>query len=384
MKSVLVRAPLLTMSGYGVHARQIFRWLSSKENIDLRTNIVPWGITSWIINPDHENGLIGKIMNSSSEFKNRPDVSFQLQLPNEWDSNLGKFNVGVTAAVETDKCNPEWINCCNKMNAVVVPSKHTASVLQKSGNLTVPLYVIGESFIDECQTAPPLEIDLETNFNFLVLGQLTDHNPYLDRKNVMFTLRWLCEEFADDSDVGIIIKTNSGRGTKIDRNITRKALEGVINEIRKGPYPKIHFIHGHMKPEEVAGLYKHEKVKALVSATRGEGFGLPLLEAASCGLPVIATNWSGHLDFLDLGKWLKVDYELTDVPKERCDGSIFIEGSKWAEPNQENFKKKARGFRKKSQKPDEWAKQLQKTICEKYSFETISKSYDEHFGDLIG
>mgnify|MGYP003631951004 FL=1 len=53
MKSVLVRAPLLTMSGYGVHARQIFRWLSSKENIDLRTNIVPWGITSWIINPDY-------------------------------------------------------------------------------------------------------------------------------------------------------------------------------------------------------------------------------------------------------------------------------------------------------------------------------------------
>lgn len=383
MKSVLVRAPLLTMSGYGVHARQVFRWLSLKKNIDLRTNIVPWGVTSWLINPDYENGLIGKVMASSNELEKRPDVSFQLQLPNEWDPNLGKFNIGMTAAVETDKCNPEWVNCCNRMSAVVVPSKHTASVLQGSGNLTTPIYVIGESFIDECQTAPPLDIDLETDFNFLVLGQLTDHSPHLDRKNVMFTLRWLCEEFADDPDVGIIIKTNSGRGTKIDRNITRKALEGVINEIRKGPYPKIHFVHGHMKSEEVAGLYKHEKVKALVSATRGEGFGLPLLEAASCGLPVIATNWSGHKDFLDMGKWLQVDYELKDIPKERCDGSVFIEGSKWAEPSSESFKKKVRGFKKKTQKPNEWAKQLQKTIHEKYSFESICRSYDEHFGELI-
>jgi len=383
MKTVLVRAPLLTMSGYGVHSRQIFRWLSERGGINLRTNVLSWGACSWMLDSGAENGLVGKIMEATAGPETKPDVSFQLQLPNEWDSNLAGHNVGISAVVETDICSPKWIECCNKMDAIVVPSQHTANVLQKSGKLTTPLYVIGESFIDECATSDSLELDLETSFNFLVLGQLTDHNPYRDRKNVLFTLRWLCEEFANDPDVGIVIKTNSGRGTKIDRGITRKILEGVIGEIRSGPYPKIHFVHGHMKPEEVASLYKHKKVKALVTATRGEGFGLPLLEAAACGLPVIATDWSGHKDFLDMGKWLKVDYELQNIPKDRVDGAIFVDGAKWAEPKEESFKKVVRRFRKKTQKPDKWATDLRVLIHEKFSFESIATTYESRFGDLL-
>ena len=383
MKTVLVRAPLLTTSGYGVHSRQLFRWLLNKDDIDLRTNTVPWGITSWIINPDYENGLVGEAMQRSSPTQNRPDVTFQLQLPNEWDPNLGKYNVGVSAVVETDKCNPEWINCCNRMDAVVVPSEHTANVLRETGKINVPLYVIGESFTDECKDSEALDLDIDTNFNFLVLGQLTDHDPYRDRKNVLFTLRWLCEEFADDPDVGIIIKTNTGKGTKIDRKATQGVLKGVLKEIRKGPYPKVHFVHGNMKPSEVAGLYKNESVKALVTATRGEGFGLPLVEAAACGLPVVATNWSGHLDFLDLGKWLKVDYDLVEIPKSRVDNHIFINQTKWAEPKEDDFKQTVRKFRKKPQKPQEWAKELKDKIHEKFSFDAIEKSYEKHFGKLL-
>ena len=377
MKTVLVRAPLLTMSGYGVHSRQIFRWLYERGNIDLRTNCLNWGACSWILDPSAENGMIGKIMEASSNANKKPDVSFQLQLPNEWDPNLAHHNIGVTAAVETDICNPEWINNCNKMDAIVVPSKHTANVLLNSGNLNTQLHVISESYIDECETVKPIDVDFDTNFNFLVLGQLTDHNPYRDRKNVMFTLRWLCEAFSDDPDVGIVLKTNSGKGTKIDRGITRKLLENVIKEIRPGPYPKIHFVHGHLKPGEVAGLYHHGKVNALVSATRGEGFGLPLLEAAACGLPVIATDWSGHKDFLDMGKWLKVESELVQIPKDRIDNQIFVEGAKWAEPNEESFKKIVRRFKKKPQKPREWAQDLQVKIHEKFSFEAIASCYEK-------
>ena len=383
MKTVIVRAPLLTMSGYGVHSRQIFRWLYERGNIDLRTNVLNWGHCSWILDPNAENKMVKKIMNLSSDPGKKSDISFQLQLPNEWDSNLAHYNIGVSAVVETDICNPAWIECCNKMNAIVVPSKHTADVLRKSGKINVPLHVIHESFIDECITAEPLEVDFDTDFNFLVLGQLTDHDPYRDRKNIMFTLRWLCEAFSDDPNVGIVIKTNSGRGTKIDRGITRKLLANVLREIRPGPYPRVHFVHGHMKPEEVAGLYKHDKIKALVSATRGEGFGLPLLEAAACGIPVIATNWSGHKDFLDMEKWLKIDYQLIDIPESRIDNGIFIKGAKWAEPDEKSFKKTVKTFRKKQQKPEEWAKSLQTKVHEKFSFKSIASAYEKEFGSLL-
>jgi hypothetical protein len=383
MKNVVVRAPLLTMSGYGVHSRQLYKWLEKKEGVNIHSNIVPWGRTSWLLDEQWDSGVIGRIMQSSAGNGPKPDVSFQLQLPNEWDPSLAPTNIGITAAVETDVCNPQWVECCNRMTAVVVPSQHTANVLNASGKITVPLHVVGESFIDECVTAEPSKLNLDTKFNFLVLGQLTDHNPYYDRKNVMFTLRWLCEAFADDPDVGIIIKTNSGKGTKIDRRVTRNMLQNVLKEIRPGLFPRVHFLHGHMDPDEIAGLYKEESVKALVSATRGEGFGLPLLEAAACDLPVIATNWSGHLDFLNLQKWLKVDYKLQQIPDPRCDQNIFMKGAKWAEPSEENFKSIVRKFRKKPGKPQQWATELGKNVRDKFSQENICKQYEDAIGRFL-
>ena len=122
MKTVILRAPLLTYSGYGNHSRQIFKWLMTRENINVINQIVPWGITSWMINPDSEDGLIGEIMGRSGPLDARGDISIQVQLPNEWDTSIANTNIGVSAFVETDICNPEWLAKCNEMDAIVVPS----------------------------------------------------------------------------------------------------------------------------------------------------------------------------------------------------------------------------------------------------------------------
>jgi len=381
MRNVLIRAPLLSISGYGVHSRQIYRWLKTYEDINVRTHIVNWGRTSWLVNPDLHDGLVGDIMKSSTSEHKGFDLSIQVQLPNEWDPNLSRINVGVTAAVETDRCNPEWVECCNKMDAIIVPSNHTKNVLMNSGNLNVPVYVIGESYFDEIETPqlPELDIELNTDFNFLILGQMTGNNSENDRKNMFNTLKWLCEEFKDDPDVGIIVKTNSGRGTKIDRKLTGNILRNVLKQIRPGPYPRIHFLHGNMSQSEIASLYRNKKVKALVSCTRGEGFGLPLLEASASGLPVIATNWSSHPEFLNLGKWLKLPYELKEIDESRIDNSIFMQGSMWAEVNEFDFKKIVRKFYNKPQKPQEWAKQAVSEIRKNYSQVAICEKYDEVF-----
>ena len=64
-KSVVIRAPLLSSSGYGVHSRQIFKWLISREDFQVYAQVVQWGVTSWMINPELENGLIGEVMKRS-------------------------------------------------------------------------------------------------------------------------------------------------------------------------------------------------------------------------------------------------------------------------------------------------------------------------------
>jgi len=392
MKRIIVRGPALTQSGYGVHCRQVAAWLLSKPNLDVKFQILPWGDTPWILDKNIQNGLIDKIAKNTvalSDSKDNPyDISFQLQLPNEWDPTIAKFNVGMTAGVETDVCNPEWIKHCNKMNLIIVPSKHAANCLKSNGKIDTPVVVVPESFCDEILEEIPVAVannlpNFSTNFNFLLFGQITGDNPFNDRKNIFFTIKWLCETFKDDKDVGIVIKTNTGRNTPIDRRRTKQLLKSLAKECRKGDFPKIHLLHGEMSDIDVAALYKHKQIKALISLTRGEGYGLPILEAAASGLPVIATGWSGHMDFLNHGKYISIAYNLKQIHSSRVDNKIFVPYAKWAEVVEEDVKKKLLKFRNSHSTPKEWALELATIIKQKYSSEAVFKSYDEVMKEIL-
>jgi glycosyltransferase involved in cell wall biosynthesis len=386
MKRVLIRGPLLSISGYGTHARQIFRWLEGYKDVHITSQITPWGITPWLINPDLHDGLIGRIMATSAPIENRFDVTFQIQLPNEWDPSLGNYNVGVSAVVETTACHPQWVECCNKMSHVVVPSQHIANCVKNTANLLTPLSVIPESFYDCLSEENPsvrADLNLNTDFNFLIFGQITGNNPWSDRKNTYFAIKWLCELFASDPNIGIVIKTNHGTNSSIDKRITRHMLKQLLAEVRTGPYPKFHLLHGHMSEQEMFSVYRDSKIKALVAPTRGEGYGLPILEAAVAGLPVIATNWSGHLDFMNKGKFIQLDYDLNEVHESKIDNQIFVKGSKWADVKEKDFKRKVLKFREKNSLPKEWAKNLSSILKQSHSQKSIEKIYHGVFGDTL-
>ncbi len=388
MKNVLLRGPFLTLSGYGVHSRQIARWALQKKDWNVKVHATPWGITPWFINSDGEDGLVGKIMQKTVDTRNglpKFDMSIQVQLPNEWDPNLADINIGVTACVETDRCNPQWVDACNRMSAVVVPTTFTKKTLENTGNIKVPIIVIPESFYDEIldDNIPALDHEFSTKFNFLVFGQLTGNNPENDRKNLFYTVKWLCEEFKDDPDVGIILKTNSGKATKIDKMVTQKFLNDLLNTVRPGKYPRVHLLHGKMTNDDMVSLYRNDSVKALVTLTRGEGFGLPILEAAASNVPVIATGWSGHTDFMGRGRYIVVDYNLEEIHPSRVDGSVFIQGSRWANVKEKDAKRKFRKFYEKPHMPQKWANDLSNTLKNEYSWESIKELYDLHLGKLM-
>jgi len=385
MKTVLFRGPMLTQSGYGVHARQISKWLLSRKDISTKFVPVPWGTTPWLIDSRLQGGEIGEIMSRTVNADHKADVSVQLQLPNEWNPTLAPVNIGVTAAVETDRCNPDWVAACNKMSAVVVPSQHAKACLTNTGTVTCPVFVVPESYGEAFATEDVARLpSFTTPFNFLVFGQMTSVSAEADRKNIFHTVKWLCDVFKNDPEVGIIIKTNMGKYTRIDRRATMNVVSALVRDSRKGsPFPKVHLMHGDMDDATVAGLYRHPQVKALVSLTRGEGYGLPILEAAASGLPIIATNWSGHLDFLKNGKFINVYYQLTQVPASRVDGRIFVKGARWATPSEEDFKKKVLKFRNNNSIPLQWASELRNAIVERYSDTKVRSLYDDALKEFI-
>ena len=135
VKKVLLRGPALSKSGYGEHTRQIFRYLLTK-NVDVTVQPMNWGITPWYINEKDQENIIGEIISRSTfSPEAKYDISIQVQLPNEWDTSLARYNIGVTAGVETDFTNPQWAQLhCSKMDHVIVPSSFSRKSMLRKGS----------------------------------------------------------------------------------------------------------------------------------------------------------------------------------------------------------------------------------------------------------
>lgn len=383
---VLLRGPLLTNSGYGVHSRQVFEALESMPGIEVFCQCTGWGRCQWLVNPDGLGGLIGKIMSRSSPIENMTfDMSVQVQLPDEWDVSLAKKNIGITAAVETTKCNPQWIEKCNLMDKIIVPSEFTKNVLKRSGIVYKTIEVIPEWFNQSLLSKSACDkihyndkrYQFDTDFNFLLMGLITGVEPELDRKNMLASIKWLIEEFKDEEDVGIVLKTSFGKSSILDKNMTLSFIKEVVADTRPGLNPKIHVLHGTMSKEEIAALYCSKGIKGYVSATRGEGYGLPLVDAAAAGIPIVVTGWSGHLEFLEKDLIHEVDYSMVNIPNKKVDGRIFVKNTRWAEPLEGSFKKQARSLYENYKESKQNAKILQKKILTNYNKKEITKKYQK-------
>ncbi len=387
---ILLRGPLLSMSGYGTHARQFARYLQKLEEtstpgyLKIVFEILPWGMTHFMLDPSLEDGLIGYILDKAAKSKVGTgeyqffDYTLQVQLPDEWNVFLGNYNIGITAGVETDRCNPAWIDCINRMDMVIVPSEFTKQTFLNTGGITANIAVVPESYPESffkstnntSQMKAVLDSQLfDTHTNFLFVGQFTGNNVDNDRKNIPYTIKWLNECLAGKEGVGVVLKLNAGAATQLDKRNVKKIVTDILKEVRTPGqvWPKFTLVHGHLTDKEMVGLYTHDKIKAMVSLTHGEGYGLPLLEQAVCGKPIIATNWSGHTEFLNKGKWLPVEYRMGQIHASRVDNKIFMPEAQWAVPSEHAFKKRVLKFLESPELPTRWADDLAKVVWSDYS-----------------
>ena len=398
---VLVRGPALTRSGYGEHVRFILRSLRAMgDKIDLYLIPVGWGATGWVVEKDEEREWIDALVKKTSEamqMKQTYDVSVQVSIPNEWEK-LTPINIGVTAGIETTKVAPQWIEKSRLMDLIVVPSRHSKQVFENS-SYEVTVQQTGEVIQDfKCITPIKvisypvknhkkcdLEIDFETDFNFLNVAQ------WSPRKDVENCIRWFVEEFID-LDVGMVVKTNTAKNCLMDRRVCESRIREVLSDEKYNDRKcKIYLLHGDMSDQEMHQLYRHPKIKAFATTTHGEGFGLPIFEAAYEGLPMIAPDWSGYIDFLYMpvkkkgktrnkSKFAKVECTLRPVAPNVVWEGVIQQDSMWAYADQGSFKMRLREVYKDYGRFKKQAKELQKWVQKELSQE----NQYERFADVMG
>lgn len=319
----VISAPPDTYSGYGARSRDFIKALYELKKDEWEFNIISqrWGNTSWGFLEDNKEEwgwMIPLIL--KAPMTRQPDVWFQITVPNEFQP-VGKVNIGVTAGIETTMCDPSWIDGCNRMNLTLVSSQHAKQVLlqtsygrKENPNVQIkvekPVEVIFEgvdlnkyfhiSDQDLPETDLILDLDeVKEDFCYLYVGHWLQGELGEDRKNTGKMVQIFLETFKDKKNKpALIMKTSNATNCIMDREEILKKINAIRSTV-SGNLPNIYLLHGDLEDEDMNHLYNHPKVKAMVSFTKGEGYGRPLAEFCLSKKPVIASGWSGHTDFLD-------------------------------------------------------------------------------------
>lgn len=253
---------------------------------------LPYGINIFHVNPLD----LGKVL---------------MQMPEAWE---GRYNIAFWLW-ELEEFPKEWISYCKLFDEIWVPSEFVAGSIRKVTDVPVhviPYYVS----VPKGKVLNRKDFRLpDGQFLFLLMF---DTNSTLGRKNPMGALEAFKLAFPpDDSKIGMVLKIN---------NADEKSLSLLRNEL--SGYKNIYFLTEKMEKERINSLI--ECVDVFVSLHRAEGFGLVMAEAMLSGTPVIATNWSSNVEFMDESSACMVNYTLIKNLRRE---DLYRKGCIWAEPD---------------------------------------------------
>jgi len=315
--SFVISCPIDTYSGYGARSRDLVKAIIETNKYDVKILPQRWGNTSWGFIEDHlEWNFLKEFILTNPQLPTKPEIWAQITIPNEFQP-VGKYNIGITAGMETTAVKGEWIEGCNRMNLVITSSefakktfelmdyeiKNQQHQLQGRLKLTTPIEVLFEgantNIYKVSDTPCLLDIQIKEDFAYLFVGHWMQGEFGEDRKNVGLLVKAFYETFKNKTKKpALILKASGGVSSYMDRDELLKKIEIIKKTVVANSLPNIYLLHGEFTDEEMNELYNHSKVKAMVSLTKGEGFGRPLLEFSLVKKPIMTTNWSAHTEFL--------------------------------------------------------------------------------------
>jgi hypothetical protein len=354
--SCVIYAPVDTLSGYGARSRDTVKSIIElkKDEWDIKVISCPWGNTpTGFIKENPEWNFLNQYI-TPPQLNAQPDIMIWITVPNEFQK-VGKYNIGITAGLEINIVPADWVEGVNRMDLVLVSSEHSKKAFLESKfqrvndktkqveaviEVKVPIEVIFEGIdvnIYKHLDKPNVKVgsldQIPEDFCYLFVGHWLPGDLGEDRKNVGLLIKAFIEVFKNKKNKpALILKTSIVGPSYMDRDEILKRINMIRKMSSSSDIPNIYLLHGEFTDAEMNELYNHVKVKAMVSLTKGEGFGRPLLEFTQSKKPIITTNFSGHLDFLKGEFTTLINGTLTNVHPSAANTMLLKEGQ-WFSPD---------------------------------------------------
>lgn len=410
---VVISCPIDTYSGYGSRARDFVKATVEAKKDEWDVWVMPqrWGETPWGYIQDHKEEwgwLEPKMLPFQQPLNQKPDVWMQITIPNEFQP-IGNYNIGVTAGIETTLCHPSWIDGINRMDLTLVSSVHAKRVFEvtqaeernPNGEVTrriqiqKPVEVLFEGVdlntyfeinnddIPETDLITSLD-NIDENFAFLFVGHWLQGEFGQDRKNVGQTIKVFLETFKNKhSAPALILKTAIHNGSIMDHTEVLNKINSIKSTVKAKKLPNIYLIHGELEEEDMNHLYNHPKVKAMVNFTKGEGFGRPLLEFSVFKKPIIASGWSGHVDFLNREFVSLIEGRLQPIHSSAVVENILVKESSWFEVDFVSASQKMVDVWSNYKKYEANAKRQTHYAKSNFSFEKMVETLKEYYNKNV-
>jgi len=401
----IISSPFDTYSGYGARSRDIIKAIIQSDKYDVKLISQRWGQTAWGFCKDNpEWSFLTNYILTQPQLPKQPEIWMQITVPNEFQP-VGKYNIGVTAGIETTVCAPEWIEGVNRMNLTLVSSKHSKKVFEDSKfekrnqqtnqlegtvQLQKPIEVLFEGAdLDVYKTIERNQIQnisldsIKEDFAYLFVGHWIQGDLGEDRKNVGLLIKAFYETFKNKSKKpALILKTALAGSSYVDREEILKRIKMIRKTVNSKDLPNIYLLIGDFSDSEMNELYNHPKVKSMVCLTKGEGFGRPLLEFSLVKKPILSTNWSGHIDFLNKDFVTLINGNLTQVHPSAAN-QFLLKDSQWFAPDQGQIGYYLKDMFENYKNYTEGAKRQAYRSKTEFSWEKMKETVDSLFEQYI-
>jgi glycosyltransferase involved in cell wall biosynthesis len=294
--------------------------------------------------------------------------------PENYPSHKSKtaYNIGYTAW-ETSRLPDSWVPLINLMDEVWVPSKWNRDVFKQSG-VNIPIIVIPHMIpMPDLANAkaPDISVSPDTYIFYSIF-------QWLERKNPVGLLKAYLTEFGPHEKVALAIKSYRIDSSTKEQQVIKDDISRLKKSLQLTEYPQVLFF-GNLLPDEYMKGF-HNRCNCYVTAHRGEGFGIPIAGAMSYGKPVIATGYSGVMEFMNKDNSFPISY--METPVNNMIFPNYHGHMNWAEPNIPEMKQRMRWCFEHQNEAKEIGKRAKKSIEDNFSSKVIGDMMVQRLSEI--